>query len=81
MTEEAKKERVAISAATRKILESIKGNEPFIALAAMTTVMSSVIVSSNSPHSDEEILKTADSALRKAVKIMRMSEVKGMVKQ
>ena len=81
MTDEAKKERIAMKAVTRKILESIKGNEPFVILSAMTTVMASVIISSNSPHNDETLLKTADSSLRETVRVMRMTEVKGMVKQ
>jgi hypothetical protein len=81
MDEQAKRERIAIKSATRKILESVRGQEPFIALAAMTTVMASIITSSNSPHSDEEIFNTADLTLRDTVRVMRMTQVAGMTKQ
>jgi len=81
MNEEAKKERAAMKVVVRKILESVKGQEPFLALSSMTTVMASIITSANSPHTDEEIFKTADSTLRHTVMVMRMSQVTGMTKQ
>ncbi|CAB4131241.1 hypothetical protein UFOVP122_66 [uncultured Caudovirales phage] len=81
MSDGAKKERTIIKIITRKILESVKGQEPFIALLSMTTVMASLIISANLPHTDEEIFKTADSTLREMVRIMRMTQVTGMTKQ
>jgi len=81
MNEEAKRERAAMKVVTRKILESVKGQEPFLALSSMTTVMASIITSANSPHTDEEIFSVADSTLRETVRVMRMSQVTGMTKQ
>jgi len=80
MTEVDQRERIAIKAACRKILKSVVNEEPFVALAAMTTVMASIIASSNSPHSDEDIFSTANETLRDTVRSMRHAQMRDAVK-
>ena len=55
-----------------KIFDAILGNEPHLALPALTMVMASVIVQNSPEKKDEFSLKTADETLRESLKYARI---------
>jgi hypothetical protein len=78
MDDTEEKELRMLNAVCKRIIKSFGNEPPHIALSALTTVMASIIVNNESPHTDEEILRTANETLKASIKRARRVQIKAM---
>lgn len=77
--EQATKEEIAeTQLVCKQILKIVGRVEPHIALNAITTCIASIFLNTGTPLTDEDLLKLFDKRLRRAVRVGRSSQLKGM---